>query len=410
MSFRDKLFGYDVGIDLGDDCARVWVKGKGIVLDEPVDGARRMQMGAWKSDEQDAAVKLLKKCLSVVPKSLFGPRVFLAVTEDISEMGETKLLYAVRSAGVREVHLVENTMAAALGAGMTVTEPVGNMVVNIDGKTADAALIALAGVVYSDYVRRGERGSASKADDGFFTNSIIKCMHDFLEHCPPELAADLVEGGITLTGSEALRPGLDKRIAEATGLPVHIAEEPATATIRGLGKYIDIHDELLAFERKRREDERRRQEDQYKAELRRRERLTATSTLLMPDGRDFLTWSREIEYRIARLESICGKSDSIEEVKVSDTIQRPQSEAPYLKELAEWLSVPIPKNATPGDIASAIKQALSETTRYSGAVLSAEAFEECRAAIPTTKDTKIFEAYHALITKVAGKKIIVLNP
>ena len=59
MSFRDKLFGHDVGIDLGDDHARVWVKGKGIVLDEPVGGARRMQMGAWKSDEQDAAVKLL---------------------------------------------------------------------------------------------------------------------------------------------------------------------------------------------------------------------------------------------------------------------------------------------------------------------------------------------------------------
>ena len=321
MSFRDKLFGYDVGIDLGDDCARVWVKGKGIVLDEPVDGARRMQMGAWKSDEQDAAVKLFGKCLSVVPKSLFGPRVFLTVTGDLSEMGQTNLFDAVCSAGAREVHLVENTMAAALGAGLAVMEPVGNMVVNIDGKTADAALIALAGVVYSDNVRRGERESTSKADDGFFTNSIIKCIHDFLEHCPPELAADLVDGGLTLTGSEALCPGLDKRIAEATGLPVHIAEEPATATIRGLGEYIDIYEELMAMARKRQADERKRQSDQYEAELRRRERLNATSTLLMPDGRDFLTWSREIENRISGLEARCAKLDSIDDKLASIAVR-----------------------------------------------------------------------------------------
>lgn len=89
----------------------------------------------------------------------------------------------------------------------------------------------------------------------------------------------------------------------------------------------------------------------------------------------------------------------------------PQSEAPFLKELAEWLSVPIPENATPGDIAFAIRHALSDnTTRYSGEVLSAEAFEECRAAIPTTKDRTIFDAYHKFIKKVAGKRIVVLPP
>lgn len=88
----------------------------------------------------------------------------------------------------------------------------------------------------------------------------------------------------------------------------------------------------------------------------------------------------------------------------------PQSEAPYLKELAEWLSVPIPEHATPGEISSAIRQRISDTMRYSGEVLSDEAFEECRAAIPTTKDTETFEAYHAFIKKVVGKKVIVLNP
>ena len=86
-----------------------------------------------------------------------------------------------------------------------------------------------------------------------------------------------------------------------------------------------------------------------------------------------------------------------------------QPETPYLKELAEWLSVPIPDNATPGEISFAIRQALSETLRYSGEVLSDEAYEECKAAIPTTKDTETFEAYHAFITKVAGKKLVVID-
>ena len=312
MSFRNKLLGHDVGIDLGDDHARVWVKGKGIVLDEPVDGARRMQMGALKSDEQDAAVKLLKKCLSVVPKSLFGPRVFLAVTEDISEVGKTKLLYAVRSAGVREVHLMQSVMAAALGAGLAVTEPVGNMVVNIGKETVDVALIALAGVVHSACVRHGKRESSPGSDGGIADCAIIDCARDFLEHCPPELAADLVAGGITLTGSGALRPGLDKLLANQMGLSIHIADNPTMATIRGLGKYIEVYDEFLAIERKRLADERKRQADQYDAELRRRERLNATSTLLMPDGRDLLTWSREIEDRISGLEAIGAKVDSID--------------------------------------------------------------------------------------------------
>lgn len=86
----------------------------------------------------------------------------------------------------------------------------------------------------------------------------------------------------------------------------------------------------------------------------------------------------------------------------------PQSEAPFLKSLASWLSVSIPNNATPGDIEFAIRQALSESS-YSGEVLSDEAFAECCAAIPTTKDTEIFKAYHAFIKKVAGKKIFVIG-
>lgn len=97
-------------------------------------------------------------------------------------------------------------------------------------------------------------------------------------------------------------------------------------------------------------------------------------------------------------------------IRLPLTSETSQPEAPYLKELAEWLSVPIPENATPATMSFAIRQALSGTVRYSGEVLSDEAFEECRAAIPTTKDTAIFEAYHAFIKKIVGKRIIVLNP
>ena len=91
-----------------------------------------------------------------------------------------------------------------------------------------------------------------------------------------------------------------------------------------------------------------------------------------------------------------------------DSLPAP-SEAPYLKDLAAWLSVPIPKDATSGDIEFAIKQAISESVRYSDEVLTDEAVMECRDAIPTTKDTKTFEAYHAFIKKIAGKKIIILD-
>ncbi len=87
----------------------------------------------------------------------------------------------------------------------------------------------------------------------------------------------------------------------------------------------------------------------------------------------------------------------------------PQSESTYLKELAEWLSVPIPKEATPGDIAFAIRQALSETVTYPGTVLSDKAFEECKADISTSKDRETFEQYHRFIKEVAGKKVILIN-
>lgn len=301
MNFCNKLLGYDVGIDLGDDHARVWVKGKGLVLDEPAEGSRRIQMGAWKADEHEAVVGLLGKCLSVVPKSLSGPRVFFAVSGDMAEIGRTKLLHAMHESGARRVSLVESTMAAALGAGLEVTEPIGNMVVNIGSKTADAALIALAVVVHLGYVRLGKMESSLDADDGLSENSIIHCVRKSLERCPPELAADVLERGFTLTGFGVLRPGLDKMLANATGLSVHIADDPSTAIIRGLGKYIDIYDELLSIERKKQVD----QDAADKERLARLERLEATSALLVPDGRDLLTWIHDVEGRITRLESIC---------------------------------------------------------------------------------------------------------
>ena len=104
-----------------------------------------------------------------------------------------------------------------------------------------------------------------------------------------------------------------------------------------------------------------------------------------------------------------GDSDDRRSATPPPLPQQPQSEAPFLRDLADRLSVPIPEDGTPGDISFAIRQALSQTTRYSGDVLSDEAFEECRAVIPTTKDTKIFEAYHAFIKKIARKKIFIVK-
>ena len=141
--------------------------------------------------------------------------------------------------------------------------------------------------------------------------------------------------------------------------------------------------------------------------------LTSVSSLRVPESFRSETRYRSLSETFRGIGSRLRRHEEEESAKERQepptALPSPQSEASYLQELAEWLSVPIPENATSGDISFAIKQALSETTRYSGAVLSDEAFDECRAAIPTTKDTEIFEAYHAFVKKVAGKKLVLVE-
>lgn len=116
---------------------------------------------------------------------------------------------------------------------------------------------------------------------------------------------------------------------------------------------------------------------------------------------------------IAGREQQTGETSALdvdsEPPKQTDIVPPPQSEAPFLKDLASWLSVTIPENATSGDIALAIKEALSVRVAYPDTVLSDEAFEECYAAIPTTKDAETFKAYHTFIKKVAGKRVVILK-
>ena len=222
----------------------------------------------------------------------------------ITEVEKRAVKESAEAAGAREVYLIEETMAAALGAGMPVTEPTGNMVVDIGGGTTGVAVISLAGIVVSksvriggdkmdeailQYVKRtynmliGERTAEeikinlgrviSNGDVGVMKvkgrdlragvpktiditseevrealnepiTLIVESIKQTLERTPPELAADIVDNGIVLTGGGALLGGLDTLIKEETGLPVNVAEDPLTCVVLGSGKALDELDLL----------------------------------------------------------------------------------------------------------------------------------------------------------------------
>ncbi len=233
--------------------------------------------------------------------SFISPRVIIGVPSGITQVEQRAVKDAARSTGAREVYLIEEPMAAALGVGLPVGEPSGSMIVDIGGGTTDIAVISLDGTVVSKtarvggdkmdesimvYIKRrynlmiGERtsetikvelGSACKFDhhepktmeikgrdlvSGIpktFTinedeimealqeqvNTIIETIKTALENTPPELAADIVDNGIVLAGGGALLSGLDVRVRESTGLPVSVAEDPLTAVVNGAGKMLD---------------------------------------------------------------------------------------------------------------------------------------------------------------------------
>jgi len=328
-------FSQDLAIDLGTRNTLVYTKEKGIVINEPSVVAVNMRTNEILAVGEDAkkmvgktpshikaikplnegvisdfevTEKMLKHFVDKVHSESFTfaprPRVIIGIPIDITEVEKKAVEDAAKSGGAREVFLIEEAMAAAIGARLPVTEAVANMVVDIGGGTSEIAVISLAGVVtykslpvagnsfdadIVEYVREefniliGEQvaesikikiGSAvpqketlemevrgrdllnglPKAimiDDSQIREAISKSLGKIIENIkntlevtPPELVADIYENGIFLSGGSALLRGLDKQISQATKIPVRIADDPLTCVVRGLGALL-ADDELL---------------------------------------------------------------------------------------------------------------------------------------------------------------------
>ena len=321
------LFSSDLAIDLGTANTLVYAKGKGIVVNEPSIVAINKNTG-----EVEAVGKEAKEMLGRTPgnivaikpmkdgviadfkvtermlnyfiqkahgrKMLVHPRIVIGVPSEITQVEKRAVMDSAYRAKASEVHLVEQAMVAAIGAGLPITEPSGNMVVNIGGGTTDVAVISLSGIVYSrsvrvagnemddavmQYLKRkynlliGERtaetikieiGSAFPLDkqmtmeikgrnliegvprtitidDSEIREALSECVAMIvnairvaLERTPPELSADISDRGIVLTGGGALLKNLDKRIREETGLPVSIADDPLASVVLGTGRML----------------------------------------------------------------------------------------------------------------------------------------------------------------------------
>lgn len=329
------IFSNDLSIDLGTANTLIYVREQGIVLDEPSVVAIRISNGqktiaAVGADAKrmlgrtpgnimairplkDGVIadfqvteKMLQHFISRVHKNSFirpSPRVLICVPCNSTQVERKAIRESALSAGAREVRLIEEPMAAAIGAGLPVEEASGSMVVDIGGGTTEIAILSLNGVVYSDsvrtggdrfdesivsYVRRnygsligdstaerikqevgtaiggGElreidvrgRNLAEGVPRAFKINSdevmdalqdalaiIIQGVKGALEQSPPELASDIAESGIVLTGGGALLRGLDRLLSNETGLPVVIADDPLTCVARGGGKALELMDQ-----------------------------------------------------------------------------------------------------------------------------------------------------------------------
>ena len=328
------MFSTDLSIDLGTANTLIYVKERGIILDEPSVVAIRIHNGQ-KSIEavgkeakrmlgrtpgniqairplKDGVIadfqvteKMLQHFIAKVHETKFirpSPRVLICVPCTSTQVERRAIRESALSAGAREAKLIEEPMAAAIGAGLQVEEATGCMVVDIGGGTTEIAIISLNGVVYSDSIRIGgdrfdesivsyvrrkygsligdstaerikqEIGCAFKSDalreidvrgrhlaegvprsfaltnDEILTaleeplEAIMRAVKQALEQSPPELAADIAESGIVLTGGGALLTDLDHRISNETGLPVVVAEDPLTCVARGGGKALELMD------------------------------------------------------------------------------------------------------------------------------------------------------------------------
>lgn len=328
------MFSNDLAIDLGTANTLIYVRGEGIVLDEPSVVAIRVHNGQKTIEAvgteakrmlgrtpgnitairplKDGVIadfqvteKMLQHFITKVHQNSFikpSPRVLVCVPCQSTQVERRAIRESALSAGAREVRLIEEPMAAAIGAGLAVEEAGGSMVVDIGGGTTEIAIISLNGVVYADSVRIGGdrfdegivahvrrnygsligdataerikqevgcayhtselreidvrgRNLAEGVPKSFVLNSdeilealqeplssIVQSVKSALEKSPPELASDIAETGIVLTGGGALLRDLDRLISDETGLPVIVADDPLTCVARGGGKALEIMD------------------------------------------------------------------------------------------------------------------------------------------------------------------------
>ena len=327
------FLGRDMAVDLGTANTLVYVRGRGIVLNEPsvvalntnngqvvaVGVEAKRMIGRTPGNivavrplkdgviaDFDVTERMLRYFIQKVHRRtrMAKPRIVVAVPSGITGVEQSAVKEAGHQAGARKVYIIEEPMAAAIGAGLPVNEPTGNMVVDIGGGTTEVAVISLGGIVTSQSIRiggdemdqaiitfgkkehslmLGERtaeeiklalGSAFPSKDEpqaeirgrdlvsglpktvLITaaevrqaieepvNLIIDAVKTSLDKCPPELAGDVMDRGIALTGGGALLRGLDQRIREETGMPVHIADSPLDSVVLGTGKCVEDFDTL----------------------------------------------------------------------------------------------------------------------------------------------------------------------
>ncbi len=323
---------YDIGIDLGTANTLVYVKNQGIVLREP-------SVVALKGDDVKAVGEEAKRMVGRTPGSvvairplkegviadfrvaeemiryfikrasqqrrLRGPRILIAHPSGITEVERRAIEESAYHAGASRVQLIEEPMAAAIGVGLPVSEPVGNMIVDIGGGTTEVAIISLSGIVYSQSEKCGgdalddtitrhmqtahnllvgprtaeeikirigsahplqqelqmevkgrDRGTGLPKTVTVRSEEIREALQDkldvivnavrqTLDHCPPELASDLYDTGITVAGGGALLRGLSDLLHEQTGLPIVISEDPLGAVAEGTGKYLQENDSIF---------------------------------------------------------------------------------------------------------------------------------------------------------------------
>src|SRR3990170_3843924 len=328
FDFLFGALGRDIGIDLGTANTLVYVKGRGIVLVEPSvvaiekDTGKLLAVGTeakrmiGRTPGNIVAIRPLKdgviadfqvtetmirKLIERVHKRRFAvrPRVVVCVPSGVTAVEKRAVYEATLSAGAREAYLIEEPMAAAIGAGLPIQEPTGNLVVDIGGGTTEVAVISLGGIVTSDSLRVGgdefdeaivrhvkqeynvmtgertaeeikiEIGSAYPLSDeidaevrgrdlltGMPKNiilsseevrmaieeplaAIVSTIKGTLEKTPPELSSDIMDRGIILTGGGSQLKGLDERLRQETGIPVHLTEEPLTCVVVGSGKALE---------------------------------------------------------------------------------------------------------------------------------------------------------------------------